>query len=99
MKEKDGNEVEINEIRSKIRNILNKKYGGVTRFLTTTEKGKEIGGVKVKIYLYDTGPVNFRIISALCEFLGIGKLTRKLVVVRRCTYKLATIPKHEQETV
>lgn len=79
--------VEFNEIRGLIREELTKRYGGVSKFLHS-EKGKEFGGIKSKIYLYDSGPVSFDVIKGLCKFLGIGELKRKIVVSRSFSYSL-----------
>lgn len=84
---KDGMDIEFNQVREMIRKELNERYGGVSKFLHS-EKGKEFGGMKSKIYLYDTGPVNYDVISKLCKFLGIGKLSRKIVVSRCFSYRL-----------
>lgn len=84
---KDGSSVEFNQVRGMVRKELTERYGGVSKFLHS-EKGKEFGGIEAKIYLYDTGPVNFGIISGLCKFLGIGDLTRKIVVSRSYLYRL-----------
>ena len=83
----EGDNIEFNQVRELIRKELVERYGGIAKFLNS-EKGKEFGGIKIKIYLYNTGPENFDIISRLCVFLGIGKLTRKIVVSRNVSYKL-----------
>lgn len=84
--------IEFNKVRGMIREELNKRYGGVTKFLTS-DKGNRMGGMKIKIYLYDTGPVNFEVIRELCKFLGIGEFTRKIAVVRSVSYHLTNNPK------
>lgn len=84
---KEGASVEFNEVRGMVRKEIIERYGGISKFLHS-EKGKEFGGMKSKIYLYDTGPVNFEVISGLCEFFGIGTLTRKIVVSRSVSYRL-----------
>lgn len=82
-----GEKVEFNDVRKKVRESVIEKYGSVMKFLNS-EKGKEFGGGKIKIYLYDTGPVNFEVISALSKFLGVGSFTRKLIVTRSFSYHL-----------
>ena len=84
---KEDELVEFNKVRQMVRNELVKKYGGISKFLHS-EKGKEMGGMKIKIYLFDTGPVNYTVISTLCEYLGLGTLTRKICFVRSVTYRL-----------
>lgn len=84
---KDSESVEFNKVREMVRKELTERYGGVSKFLNS-DKGKEFGGMKIKIYLYDTGPVNYEVISRLCKFLGIGELTRKVVVSRVFSYRL-----------
>lgn len=86
---KEGVNIEFNQVRGMVRKEIIEKYGGVAKFLHS-EKGKELGGIKMKIYLYDTGPVNFDFISALCKFLGVGDLSRKIVVSRTFSYRLRT---------
>lgn len=85
IKESEG--VDFNHVRGMVRKELIEKYGSIAKFLHS-EKGKEFGGYKMKIYLYDTGPVNFNFISTLCEFLGLGALSRKIVVSRSFIYRL-----------
>lgn len=91
---KDGRSVEFNQVREMVRNEIIERYGSVTKFLHS-EKGEELGGYKMKIYLYNTGPVNFDFISALCEFLGIGSLSRKIIVSRSFSYRLRTNTHHD----
>lgn len=91
---KDGANVEFNQVRRMVRKELIERYGGIAKFLHS-EKGKEFGGEKIKVYLYDSGPVNFEVISTLCKFLGIGALTRKIVVSRSFSYRLRTSEPNE----
>ena len=84
---KEDSSVEFNKVREMVRKELESKYGGVSKFLHS-EKGKEFGGFKIKIYLYDSGPINFDVISRLCTFLGIGELSRKIIVKRNVFYSL-----------
>lgn len=86
---KDGTSVEFNEVRGMLRKEIEKRYGSIPKFLNS-EKGEEFGGAKIKVYLYDAGPVSFHIISRLCDYFGIGKLTRKIKVVRSVSYRLST---------
>ena len=79
--------VEFEKVRKMVRKEIEKRYGNVAKFLKS-ENGKEFGGAKIKIYLYDAGPVNFDVISNLSKFLGIGELTRKIVVTRNVSYFL-----------
>lgn len=79
--------VDINAIRTQIRKEIEKRYGGVAKFLKTPE-GEKFGGKKIRCYLYDTGAVNYEIISTLAKFLGIGELKRELVVTRTYSYRL-----------
>lgn len=98
VKKEVGESIELNKVREMIRKELDKRYGGVTKFLNT-EKGKEFGGMKIRPYLYDTGTVNFDVISKLCEYLGIGILSRKLVVSREYFYALSTFVPDSEKTV
>jgi hypothetical protein len=82
-----GEDVAINDIRNKVREELIKRYGSVAEFLDSP-RGKELGGKKIRPYLYETGALNFDVINELCKYLGIGELTRKIVVTRSYTYKL-----------
>lgn len=84
---KTGESVNINAIRTQIRKEIEKRYGGVAKFLKTPECEK-FGGKKIRCYLYDTGAINYEIISALAKFLGIGELKRELVVTRTYSYRL-----------
>lgn len=86
---KDGENIEFNQVREMVRKAIIERYGSIAKFLHS-EKGEEFGGYKMKIYLYATGPVNFDFIGALCKFLGIGELSRKIVVSRSFLYRLRT---------
>lgn len=82
--------VEFNNVRKMLRDKIVERYGSVSKFLHS-EKGEEFGGMKMKVFLYDTGSVNFNYISKLCKFFGIGELSRKVVVVRTYSYVLNEI--------
>lgn len=84
---KDGENIEFGKVREMVREELISRYGSVSDFLNS-EKGTKFGGMKIKIYLYDKGPVNFNVIEKLCKFLGLGNLSRKVVVSRTVFYKL-----------
>lgn len=86
---KDGVSVEFNQVREMVRKEIVERYGSIAKFLHS-EKGEELGGYKMKLYLYNTGPVNFDFISACAKFLGIGELSRKIVVSRSFSYRLRT---------
>ena len=88
-KQQQGKDVELNDVRKMVRNEIEKKFGSIANFLNS-EKGKEFGGIKIKPYLYDTGSKSFETINGLCKYLGIGELTRKIVVSRVITYRLRT---------
>lgn len=88
----ESEKVEFNDVRKKVREAIIEKYGSVMKFLNS-DKGKEFGGAKIKVYLYDTGPVSIDVIGALSKFLGIGILSRKLVVTRSFYYHLKQLPK------
>lgn len=90
--------VEFNDVREMLRGEIVKRYGSVAKFLHS-EKGNEFGGYKMKIYLYNTGPVNFEFISKLCKFFGIGELSRKIVVSRVISYQLNTNISTPEKTV
>ena len=83
----DVRDVEFSEVRKMVRTEIEKRYGGVAKFLHS-DKGKEFGGLKIKPYLYDTGPTNFKVISSLCSFLGLGTFNQKVVVTRTYSYQL-----------
>ena len=91
---KEGTSVEFNQVRGMVRKEIIERYGSVAKFLHS-EKGEEFGGYKMKVYLYNTGPINFDFISALCEFFGIGELTRKIAVYRSFSYRLRINTNHK----
>lgn len=80
-------ETDILEVKGKIRKAIADKYGSVVKFLET-DKAKELGGNKIRSYLYDTGAVNLEVLSELCKYLGLGSLSRNIVVERKVTYYL-----------
>lgn len=82
-----GKDVELNDVRKEIRCEIEKRYGSVTKFLESP-MGKKLGGAKIRPYLYESGAVNFEVTRKLCAHLGIGELTRKIVVSRSYFYKL-----------
>lgn len=80
-------ETDIIAVKSKIREAIEKKYGSVAKFLTT-DKAKELGGTKIRAYLYDSGAVNLEVLNSLCKYLGLGTLSRNIVVERKVSYYL-----------
>ena len=86
-KKTTGEEIQLNKVREMIRSEIDKNYGGITKFLNS-DKGKSLGGKKIRCYLYDSGAVNYEVIRKLCKYLGIGVLTRKIVVSRTILYQL-----------
>lgn len=91
---KDGVSIEFNQVREMVRKEITERYGSISKFLHS-EKGEELGGYRMKVYLCGTGPVNFDFISSLCKFLGIGELSRKIVVSRSFSYRLRTNTHHD----
>ena len=86
-KTKVANEVEVNEIKGLLRKKIEEKHGSVAAFLKT-DIALKLGGQKIRTYLYDTGTVNYKVLSRLCEFYGLGVLTREITVVRSVVYQL-----------
>lgn len=87
IKKEDSTKVEFNDIRKAVKTELDKRFGGIYQFLNS-ESGKKFGGLKNKVYFYECGPVNFELTRDVCEFLGLGELSRKLIVTRTYTYNL-----------
>lgn len=85
MEKKEIRNIEMTEIKEMLRNVINEKYGGVTKFICT-EQGKKLGGAKIRSYFYDKGAVNFALMQRLCKYFGIGSLTRKVKVIREVHY-------------
>lgn len=86
-KEKSDN-IELNDVREMVRKSIEEKFGGVAKFLHS-EQGKKFGGMKIRPYLYGTGAVSYEVLRKLCEYLGIGILSRKVVVTRSYFYQLS----------
>jgi hypothetical protein len=82
MKEK---EITLDEIKSSLRESMNEKYGGVTKFLKSKD-GQKFGGMKIKPYLYSGGATSFEPLRDLAKFFGLGTLTRRLVITKKTTY-------------
>lgn len=80
-------EIDFNEARENVRKEIETRYGGVAKFLNTDE-GKKLGGMKIRVYLYPTGPRNIKVLNALCTFMGLGEITRKITVIRITKYYL-----------
>ena len=80
-------DTDFSTVRKVVRSEIEKRYGGVAKFLHS-DKGKEFGGLRIKPYLYDAGPINFKVISSLCSFLGLGEFTRKVEVIRNYSYQI-----------
>ena len=89
-------ETYIIAVKGKIRETIEKKYGSVAKFLTT-DKAKELGGTKIRAYLYDSGAVNLEVLGALCKYLGLGTLSRNIVVERKVSYYLTQENKPKEE--
>ena len=85
--------VDFNEVRTEIRNRLTEKYGSVALFLKSADANKFqpiVGKAEIKPYLYNSGAKNYKLISALCEFLGLGTLQQDIVVTRSFSYTLTS---------
>ena len=80
-------EVNINDVRSSIRSEIEKKYGSVAKFIQH-EDSEQFGGKKIRCYLYNSGSINFEVISKLARWLGVGELTRVVIVTRQYKYML-----------
>ena len=89
-----GREVQINDVRALIRTALDKKYGSVAKFLHSKDSEK-FGGRKIRCYLYDSGSVNYEVISNLAKWLGVGELKRSVIVTRSYKYVLSEGEKGE----
>ena len=83
--------VDFNEVRRKVKEKLIEKYGSIAAFLHS-DKGEEMGSQKIKVYLYEVGPVNFKVTSELCSYLGLGELVRQIEVKREYIYKISKKP-------
>ena len=93
-KNSNGTEVNINDVRASIRSELEKKYGSIAKFMHHKDSEK-FGGRKIRCYLYDSGSVNFEVISGLAEWLGLGELKRSVIVTRSYKYVLSEGQKGE----
>lgn len=95
-KRKNSNETEvsINDVRASIRSELEKKYGSIAKFMHHKDSEK-FGGRKIRCYLYDSGSVNFEVISGLAKWLGLGELKRSVIVTRSYKYVLSEGQKGE----
>ena len=87
-KNSNGTEVSINDVRASIRSELEKKYGSIAKFMHH-EDSEKFGGRKIRCYLYDSGSVNFEVISSLAKWLGLGELKRSVIVTRSYKYALS----------
>ena len=87
-KNSNGTEVSINDVRASIRSELEKKYGSIAKFMHHKDSEK-FGGHKIRCYLYDSGSVNFEVISGLAKWLGLGELKRSVIVTRSYKYILS----------
>jgi hypothetical protein len=93
-KNSNGAEVSINDVRASIRSELEKKYGSIAKFMHHKDSEK-FGGRKIRCYLYDSGSVNFEVISGLAKWLGLGELKRSVIVTRSYKYVLSEGQKGE----
>jgi len=93
-KNSNGTEVSINDVRASIRSELEKKYGSIAKFMHHKDSEK-FGGRKIRCYLYDSGSVNFEVISGLAKWLGLGELKRSVIVTRSYKYVLSEGQKGE----
>ena len=92
----DGQEVNINDVRSSIRREIEKRYGSVAKFMHHKDSEK-FGGRRIRCYLYDSGSLNFEIISGLAKWLGLGELKRSVIVTRSYKYVLSEYQKTHKE--
>lgn len=93
-----GEVVDLNDVRTLVRKEIEKRYGSVAQFLKTSDIEKF--GIKkgnLRCYLYNTGAVNYNVIADLSKFLGIGILSRNLVVTRTYSYTLQKFSDEDKE--
>ena len=83
-----GDPVGLSNIREMIRAKIIENHGSIAYFMKS-DFGKSLGGLKIRTYLYDSGPTNFRILRDLCEHFGIGSLSKKEKIIRTVTYRLS----------
>lgn len=81
---------EIVDVKKQIREKIKEHYGSVAEFLKS-EKGLQMTTSfgDFRFYLYDTGPVNYKILSELTEFFSMGKLVRSIKIVKTVSYFLS----------
>lgn len=80
-------EVDVIYIKKRILEEATKKFGGIMEFLRS-EQGKKFGGEKIRCYFCDNGSISFSLLKDLCEYFGIGILSRKFVVLRKVIYQI-----------
>lgn len=80
-------QIVLNDVKLRIRSAIEKQFGSVAKFINS-EQGKKMGGQKIRVYLYDSGAVSFKTLAKLCEYFGIGTLTRTVEVQRIYRYQL-----------
>lgn len=77
-------EITFDELRAKVRKEIDLRYGNLANFLNSKDAKKfEIPHAG---YLWAQGSKNFKVISELASYFGIGTVSRKFVVVRECHY-------------
>lgn len=86
-KNKKSEGIELNKVRAMIRKKIDERWGSMSAFLRS-EESEKFGGSKIRCYLYDTGAVNFKVIASLCEYFGLGTLSRKIIITKVSVYNL-----------
>ena len=88
MKQKEQlNEISLVDLKKKVREKIIEDYGSVRAFLESP-LAQKFGGAKMRCYLYDSGAMSFEVFSSLCKELKLGKLKKRLKVVRSVKYYL-----------
>ena len=90
LSKKTVKEIELLKLKELIRGKILLEYGSVAAFIGS-EKGEEVGGKKIRTYLYDGGNVSLDVMIKLCEYFNIGELSRKLEIVKKYTYYLKEV--------
>ena len=89
-KRKSVQQVELADVKKELREKIKESFGSVAAFLAS-DKGQELGGAKIRSYLYRTGSINYELLSSLTEYFGIGKIERKIIVQKSVEYFLTRV--------
>ena len=83
--------IEMTALKKELSEKIIKEYGSIKDFIDSDYAKKHHIGNSIRVYLSPKGGVSLELFKELCNHFKLGKLERKLEIVRTTTYTLTKI--------